>query len=77
MFVRCLALVILPSFYEVQAPRLAAPAQPPLSKPFHPQADLRIHYTTKWLDDQVSVLVSPFHPFLHNEAFAFLYLPAN
>ncbi len=29
---------VLPSFYEVQAPRLAVPAQPPLSKPFHPQA---------------------------------------
>jgi hypothetical protein len=38
---------VLPSFNAVQAPRLAVPAQPPLSKPFHPQAKHREHYTTK------------------------------
>ena len=38
VFVRCLALVFSPVFNAVQAPRLAAPAQPSLSKPFHPQA---------------------------------------
>jgi hypothetical protein len=44
--VRCLALLVLPVFHAVQAPRLAVPAQPPLSKPFHPQAGSHTHCTT-------------------------------
>jgi cytochrome c-type biogenesis protein CcmH/NrfG len=53
VFVRCLALVLLPVFNAVQAPRLAAPAQPSLSKPFHPQAGEQPHYTTRKLELQV------------------------
>ncbi len=41
--VRCLALVFLPGFHAVQAPRLAVLAQPHLSKPFHPQAGATKH----------------------------------
>ena len=50
--VRCLALLVLPVFHAVQAPRLAVPAQPPLSKPFHPQAGSRTHCTTNEPDFQ-------------------------
>jgi hypothetical protein len=62
--VRCLALLFLPVCHAVQAPRLAVPAQPPLSKPFHPQADptMTLYHTRGLLSSRRRTMTLRKHP---------------